>query len=62
MQQVVHGSATKRPDFPMHRLSVLTALLISFVVAYGMCAWAFAAHPVDLFQAQASPLEIRGSE
>ncbi len=46
----------------MHRLSVLTALLISFVVAYGMCVWAFAADPVGLFQAQASPLEIRGSE
>ncbi len=46
----------------MHRLSVLTALLISFVIAYGACVWAFSAHSVDLFQAQASPLEIRASE
>lgn len=47
----------------MHRLSVFTALLISFVIAYGTCVWAFSGNPLDLLvQAQASPLEIRASE
>lgn len=46
----------------MHRLSIATALLISFATAYGLCVWATSAHPVDLFQAQASPLAMRGAE
>ncbi|QKD03580.1 hypothetical protein EB235_20560 [Mesorhizobium loti R88b] len=60
MQRVVDGSATKRTSPAMHRLPVVTALLISFVAAYGTCVWASSGHPFDLFQAQASPLDIRG--
>ncbi|PBB66042.1 hypothetical protein CK228_24515 [Mesorhizobium sp. WSM4312] len=46
----------------MHRLPIATALLISFAMAYGACLWASSAHRLDLFQAQASALEIPGFE
>lgn len=45
----------------MHRLPIVTALVISFVTAYGLCAWASSVHQIDL-QAQAAPLDIRGIE
>ncbi|RWN47355.1 MAG: hypothetical protein EOS03_13480 [Mesorhizobium sp.] len=45
----------------MHRLPILPALLISFGLAYGICAWA-TDKPVSFFQAQASPLlHMRGT-
>ncbi|QKC67556.1 hypothetical protein EFV37_35350 (plasmid) [Mesorhizobium loti] len=44
----------------MHRLPIATALLISFATAFGLCVWASSAVGVDLFPAQASPLQIRG--
>lgn len=46
----------------MHRLSVVTALLVSFVAAYATCVWATSSHPIDFFEAQASPMLIRGSD
>ncbi len=46
----------------MHRLPILPALLISFWIAYGICAWATSDKPVSFFQAQASPLlQMRGT-
>ncbi|RWO74333.1 MAG: hypothetical protein EOS17_00580 [Mesorhizobium sp.] len=36
----------------MHRLPTMTALLISFGVAYGICVWATSDKPVSFFQAK----------